>query len=107
MTITRAREITADFENRDFGLVTIDELGEYKSLTDAAMGWAQENRPMLYYGLIYRYLQHLEDNDRHTCSICKYWEPFTGACCSGDSQHCADFTDRDDHCDFWKARLES
>ena len=106
MTITRAREITADFENGDFGLVTIDELGEYKSLTDAAMEWAQENRPMLYYGLIYRYLQHLENTDRHTCSVCKYWESFPGVCFNADSQHCADFVDGDCTCADWKARLK-
>jgi hypothetical protein len=33
-----------------------------------------------------------------TCKKCKFHDDFTGACCNGYSEHCADFTDDEDSC---------
>lgn len=106
MTITRAKQITADLISRNYNTGNIDELGEYKDIVDAAKEWAQENYPLLYYKFILRYLQELENADNRICSTCKHWEPFTGACGGGDSPYCADFTDGDCTCADWEARLE-
>ena len=38
------------------------------------------------------------------CSNCKWHEDFTGACCNGDSDYRADFTDSDFVCDKWEER---
>jgi hypothetical protein len=37
------------------------------------------------------------------CKTCKWWLPFNGVCTNGDSEHRADYTDRDDDCDHWEA----
>ncbi len=42
MTITRAKQITADLISRNYNTGNIDELGEYKDIVDAAKEWAQE-----------------------------------------------------------------
>ena len=38
----------------------------------------------------------------HTCKNCEYHDEFTGACCNGDSEHCADFTSNEDSCQDWE-----
>lgn len=38
------------------------------------------------------------------CSNCKWHEDFSGACCNGDSEYRADFTDSDFVCDRWERR---
>ena len=38
-----------------------------------------------------------------SCKTCAYWEPFNAVCFNGDSEFRADFTDRDDNCDCWRA----
>lgn len=40
-----------------------------------------------------------------TCKTCRYWEPFQGVCCNGDSEYCADFVD--DGCAEWKELEEN
>lgn len=42
----------------------------------------------------------------HICGTCGYWEDFQGVCFNGDSENCADFTNRDDSCDCWQHRKE-
>ena len=37
-----------------------------------------------------------------TCSNCTYHDEYTGACCNGDSEHCADFTSNKDSCQDWE-----
>ena len=37
-----------------------------------------------------------------SCKTCKTWEPFQGVCFNGDSEHCSDFTSRDDSCEHWQ-----
>ena len=34
------------------------------------------------------------------CMTCRWWEPYCGVCCNGDSPYCADFWD--DGCDEWE-----
>ena len=36
------------------------------------------------------------------CDTCRWWEPYCGVCCNGDSPHCADFWD--DGCEEWEER---
>lgn len=37
------------------------------------------------------------------CGNCKYHDSdFSWVCVCSDSEHCADFTDNDDFCDFWE-----
>ena len=36
------------------------------------------------------------------CETCEYHDEFTGACCNGDSEHCADFTSNEDSCQDWE-----
>lgn len=40
----------------------------------------------------------LEDVPKN-CENCKWHDDFTGTCCNGDSEHCADFTDNSEVCD--------
>ena len=28
---------------------------------------------------------------KHDCETCRWWEPYNGVCCNGDSPYCADF----------------
>lgn len=106
MTITHAKAITNRYANGSVASMQLDEAADYKAITDDAVVWAMEHEPRIFYDLVLRYLQHLENTDRRICSTCKYWEPFTGACYNGDSQHCADFVDGDCTCADWKARLK-
>ena len=40
-----------------------------------------------------------------TCDTCRWWEPYCGVCCNGDSPHCADFWD--DGCEEWEAMQDA
>ena len=40
-----------------------------------------------------------------TCSTCRWYEAFQGVCFNGDSPPCADFTEPEDCCEEWKARM--
>lgn len=37
------------------------------------------------------------------CKTCKWHDDFSWACCNGDSDECADFTDNDYVCSHWEA----
>lgn len=37
-----------------------------------------------------------------TCKTCKWYEPFCGVCCNGDSEHRADFRLKDETCEEWE-----
>lgn len=37
-----------------------------------------------------------------TCGNCKWYEPFCGVCCNGDSEHRADFRLEDETCEEWE-----
>ena len=107
MTITRAREITRQFASNFVATMRPEEATEYKSVVDDAIEWAKVNEPSLFYGLVHDYLNFLDRHtEHHTCSTCKHWEPFTGACCGADSPYRADFVDGDCTCADWKARLK-
>ena len=47
----------------------------------------------------------MRDYNLKKCKTCKWWEPFSGVCCNGDSEHRADFTDRNDSCECWERHL--
>ena len=106
MTITRAKAITNVFANGSVSTMRLDEASDYRAITDDAVVWAMEHEPRLFYNIVLRYLQHLDNTERRICSTCKHWEPFTGACYSAHSPHCADFVDGDCYCDDWKGRLK-
>lgn len=36
------------------------------------------------------------------CMNCKWYEPFCGVCCNGDSEHRADFMDAESRCEEWE-----
>jgi hypothetical protein len=36
------------------------------------------------------------------CATCDHYDDFTGACCNGNSEHRADFTDDGDVCREWE-----
>lgn len=40
-----------------------------------------------------------------SCDTCRWWEPYCGVCCNGDSPHCADFWD--DGCEEWEAMQDA
>ena len=40
-----------------------------------------------------------------TCATCAWYEDYQGVCFNGDSPYCADFTDSEDCCAEWKARM--
>lgn len=107
MTITRAREITRQFAHNFVATMRPEEAAEYKSVVDDAIEWAKANEPGLFYGIVHDYLNFLDRHtERHICSTCKHWEPFTGACCGADSPYAADFVDSDCTCADWKERLK-
>lgn len=105
MTITRAKTITNVYANGSVTSMQLNEAADYKTITDDAVVWAMEHESRLFYNIVLRYLQHLGNTERRICSTCKHWEPFTGACYSAHSPHCADFVDGDNTCNHWKARL--
>lgn len=39
------------------------------------------------------------------CETCDWYEDYQGVCFNGDSPYCADFTDSEDCCAEWKARM--
>lgn len=106
MNITRAKAITNVFANGSVSTMRLDEAYDYRAITDDAVVWAMEHEPCLFYNIVLRYLQHLENTEHHICSTCKHWEPFTGACFCADSPYVADFVDGDCYCDDWKERLK-
>lgn len=40
------------------------------------------------------------DQDK-TCPTCRWYTPFEGVCCNGDSEHRADFPDPEKGCGAW------
>jgi hypothetical protein len=36
------------------------------------------------------------------CKTCKWYEPFCGVCCNGDSEHRADFMEAESRCEKWE-----
>ena len=42
---------------------------------------------------------------KQSCKICRWWEPFSGACCNGNSENRADFMNGDDTCDQWERHV--
>ena len=38
------------------------------------------------------------------CSTCKYYAPFEGVCCCGESRWCGEFRDKDWYCRRWEER---
>lgn len=44
--------------------------------------------------------------NKKTCCNCKWYEPFQGVCFNGDSEHRADFTEKDDTCGEWEGKQE-
>lgn len=44
-------------------------------------------------------------NFGYCCGNCAFHEPFSGACCCGDSDFRADFTDDEFLCDKWSGKL--
>lgn len=40
-----------------------------------------------------------------SCKTCNHWEPFNAVCLNGNSEHRADFTERDNRCDCWRPLL--
>ena len=39
------------------------------------------------------------------CETCDWYEDYQGVCYNGDSPHCADFTEPEECCAEWKARM--
>ena len=39
------------------------------------------------------------------CETCDWYEDYQGVCFNGDSEYCADFTEPEDCCEEWKARM--
>ena len=39
------------------------------------------------------------------CATCAWYEDYQGVCYNGDSSYCADFTEPEDCCAEWKARM--
>lgn len=37
-----------------------------------------------------------------TCPTCRWYAPFEGVCCNGDSEHRADFPDPERGCGEWE-----
>lgn len=44
-------------------------------------------------------LERILGREVGNCGNCKWHADFTGVCCNGDSEHCADFTDNSEVCD--------
>lgn len=106
MTITRTKAITNVYANGSVSPMQLDEVSDYRVITDGAVVWAMGHEPRLFNDIVLRYLQYFENTEHRICSTCKHWEPFTGACCGADSPYVADFVDGDCYCDDWKARLK-
>lgn len=44
------------------------------------------------------------ERDGKTCPTCRWYAPYEGVCCNGDSEYRADLTDPDDGCREWEAQ---
>ena len=40
---------------------------------------------------------------KKVCETCKWYETYTGACCNGDSDYCADYVSGMHSCENWEA----
>lgn len=40
--------------------------------------------------------------DEKVCETCKWYETYTGACCNGDSDYCADYVSSMNSCENWE-----
>ena len=40
---------------------------------------------------------------KKVCETCKWYETYTGACCNGDSDDCADYVSSMHSCENWEA----
>lgn len=40
----------------------------------------------------------------NTCPACRWYAPFEGVCCNGDSAYRADFPDPDKGCGEWEGK---
>lgn len=38
------------------------------------------------------------------CRTCRWWDEFTGACCSGESENVAEFKQPEDMCKRWEEK---
>ena len=38
---------------------------------------------------------------KKVCETCKWYETYTGACCNGDSDYCADYVSSMNSCENW------
>ena len=39
---------------------------------------------------------------KKVCETCKWYETYTGACCNGDSDYCADYVSSMNSCENWE-----
>lgn len=39
---------------------------------------------------------------KKACETCKWYETYTGACCNGDSDYCADYVSSMNSCEKWE-----
>lgn len=44
---------------------------------------------------------------KEECKTCRWWEPFSGACCNGNSKNRASFMNRDDSCEVYERNVHS
>ena len=42
--------------------------------------------------------------DEETCETCNWYDAFSGVCCNGDSEHRADFMNKDYSCRWWEKK---
>ena len=106
MTLDKALHITRKFRNGSVCTMTQQDMDDYHDIVHGALLWYQSHKPDIFYGLIYDRLMAMRNkNPPQCCETCRYWEPFTGACCNGDSPNRADFTDDDDACEEWEWRI--
>lgn len=47
-----------------------------------------------------------QSNEKKCCGTCNWHDEWTGACCNGDSDYRADFTDAESTCDCWEGQNE-
>lgn len=49
-------------------------------------------------------MAYQEETENLNCKSCKWYDDFTGACYSGESENRAEFMDGEDGCDEWEAK---
>ena len=49
-----------------------------------------------------RFWERMRMHVDRRCMNCKWYEPFCGVCCNGDSEHRADFMDAASGCEEWE-----